>query len=36
VPGSVDVLSDIPRLVVTIGGIALIADVLLFFFAPRR
>ena len=29
-------LTDIPRLVVTAGGIALIAAVLLFFFGPRR
>ena len=29
-------LTDIPRLVVTAAGIALIAAVLLFFFGPRR
>jgi uncharacterized membrane protein HdeD (DUF308 family) len=29
-------LSDVPRLVVTIGGILLIAGVLIFFFGPRR
>jgi hypothetical protein len=29
-------LSDMPRLVVTVGGLLLIAGVLLFFFGPRR
>jgi len=29
-------LSDIPRLVVTVGGILLIAAVILFFFGPKR
>jgi hypothetical protein len=29
-------VSDLPRLVVTVGGLLLIAGVLLFFFGPRR
>jgi hypothetical protein len=29
-------LNDVPRLVVTIGGVLLMAAVLLFFFGPRR
>jgi len=29
-------LSDIPRLVVTVGGVLLIAAVILFFFGPKR
>jgi hypothetical protein len=29
-------LSDVPRLVVTIGGVLLIASVLIFFFGPRH
>ena len=33
---AIEMFGDIPRLVVTIGRIALIAGVLLFFFGPRR
>jgi hypothetical protein len=29
-------LSDVPRLVVTIGGVLLIAGVVIFFFGPRH
>jgi uncharacterized membrane protein HdeD (DUF308 family) len=29
-------VSDLPRVVVTVGGLLLIAGVLLFFFGPRR